>query len=502
MAVMIPGMLIFSAIGALVMLVAVRSVGASDPALLLPGLSALATVVGVFWMVSPLVSGLAIAESHDVSRLLHFPIPPWTLVGSSLIANLAQPMAVAELPMIAAIAIAVAGRAYWIPLTLLGVLLSFAVILAAAQLSALALSGAARNRRLQDLATFFGIGVAFVIGLLPLLLLWAGAGPLAAIARARRATDLFALSPFAWGVRGAVHAGRGDLGGFAVHVVLAVAAVGAAMALSAALIQRIARGELDLSGGPSSAAGPARMRFAGAVGAVLEKDLRMSWRDPALKATLFVGLLGPLLFVVFVLQGATRGGSRALLYLALFLGVSAFGSNAFGLERRGVALLMGFPVERWRILLGKNMSSLLFRVPGLLLLVVAAVVLRAVHLLPAALTIAACGLILSAAVDNYSSILFPVPHADPRRPGAPPRGRGLAAMLVSLALLAATMTLTAPFAFLAWLPLLLGRPWLWALSLPLALAGAASVYAMLLAGAAKLLSRREPELLERILGEG
>jgi hypothetical protein len=244
------------------------------------------------------------------------------------------------------------------------------------------------------------------------------------------------------------------------------------------------------------------MRFGGAGGAVLEQDVRMSWRDPALKATLFVGLLGPLLFVVFVLQGATRSGSRALLYLALFLGVSAFGSNAFGLERRGVGLLMGFPVERWRILLGKNLSALLFRVPGLLMLLVAAVVLRAVHLLPAALTIAACGLILSAAVDNYASILFPVPHADPRRAGAPPRGRGLGAMLVSFVLLAATMVLTAPFAFLAWLPLLLGRPWLWLGSLPLALAGAAAVYAMLLAGAAKLLERREPELLERILGEG
>jgi len=69
-------------------------------------------------------------------------------------------------------------------------------------------------------------------------------------------------------------------------------------------------------------------------------------------------------------------------------------------------------------------------------------------------------------------------------------------------LLAATLVLVAPFAFLAWLPLLLGRPWLWLASLPLALAGAAAVYAMLLAGAARLLERREPELMERILSEG
>lgn len=503
LAVLLPGMLVFSAIGAVILLVAVRSVAAADPAMLLPGLSALATVVGLFWMVSPLVSGLAIAESHDVSRLLHFPIPARTLVASSLFANLSQPMVVAEVPMVLAIAVAVAGSVAALPLTLAGVALSFAVILAAAQVTALLLSGAARNRRLQDLATFLGIGVAFVIGMLPLAVLWGGARPLAAVARMLRATDLFAFSPFAWGVRAAVHAGRGDLLGFSLHAAAALAAVAAATALSAALIHRMARGDLDLGGGRSAAAPPARMRFAGPVGAVLEKDVRMSWRDPALKATLFLGLVGPLLFVLFILQGAGRSGGRALLYLALFLGASAFGSNAFGLERRGVALLMGFPVERWRILLGKNLSALLFRLPGLVMLVVAALVLRAGYLLPAALAITACGFVVSAAVDNYASVLFPTPHPDPRRTGGSARaGRGLGAMAVSFVLLAATMVLGAPFVFLAWLPLLLGRPWLWLVSLPLALAGAVAVYAMLLAGAARLLERRESELMERILSEG
>jgi ABC-2 type transport system permease protein len=503
LAVVLPGMLLFSTVGAVVMLLAVRSLAASDPGLLLPGLSALATVVGLFWLVSPLVSGLAIAENHDVSRLMHFPIPAWTLVGSSLLANLSQPMVVAEAPMIAALAIAVAGRAAVLPLTLVGVVLSFAVILASAQVTALLLSGAARNRRAQDLATFFGIGLAFLIGLLPLALLWGGPRPLAVLARLLRATDLFALSPFAWGVRAAVHAGRGDFAAFGVHAAASVLAVAGAMALSAALIQRISRGELDLSGGAASAGAPARMRFGGPLGALVEKDVRMSWRDPALKATLFVGLIGPLLFVAFILQGASRAGGRSLLYLALFLGVSAFGNNAFGLERRGVALLMGFPVERWRILLGKNLSALLFRTPGLLMLVAASFILGAAELLPAAATITACGLVIGSGIDNYASVLFPSPHADPRRGATATRGgRGLGAMVVSFLLLGVTLLIAAPFVFLAWVPLLLGRPWLWAGSLPLALLGSAAVYAMLLAGAARLLERREPELMERMLSEG
>jgi hypothetical protein len=75
-------------------------------------------------------------------------------------------------------------------------------------------------------------------------------------------------------------------------------------------------------------------------------------------------------------------------------------------------------------------------------------------------------------------------------------------MVMSFLLLGATLVLAAPFLFLAWLPLLLGRPLLWLATLPLAVAGASAVYAMLLAGAARVLERREPELMERILSEG
>ena len=73
--------------------------------------------------------------------------------------------------------------------------------------------------------------------------------------------------------------------------------------------------------------------------------------------------------------------------------------------------------------------------------------------------------------------------------------------LLTVVLIPVVLLISAPFAFLAWLPVLLRAPLLWLGSLPLALAGAVSVYAMLVAGAARLLSRREPELLERILGE-
>lgn len=70
-----------------------------------------------------------------------------------------------------------------------------------------------------------------------------------------------------------------------------------------------------------------------------------------------------------------------------------------------------------------------------------------------------------------------------------------------MAFVPAAFLVAAPFVFLAWLPLLLEVPALQWLALPLALAGAAATYALLLAGAARLLTRREPDFVARIRGD-
>jgi hypothetical protein len=183
--------------------------------------------------------------------------------------------------------------------------------------------------------------------------------------------------------------------------------------------------------------------------------------------------------------------------------MGTFGSNAFGMERRGVALLLGFPLARWRVLLGKNMGGMLFRLPGLLALVVAGSLLEPSYL-PAALTIAASAMMVAAGADNFISILFPVAAPEPGRSphaAAAAGSRGLVTALLSAALFAGAMLLASPFVALAWLPHALGELRWWWVSLPLSLAGAAATYAMLVGGAEQLLLRREPELLERILGE-
>jgi len=499
MALLLPVLALSAAVATGAVFLGARSVAARSPDLLLPLVSALATVIGVFWMVSPVLTGLALSETHDLSRLLQFPIPFWSLVASSLVANLLQPLVLAKMPVVVGLAVGLSDRPAALPGALVGVASSFVFMLAAVQLASLLLTSLARSRRFQDLSLFLGLALGFLLSIAPLALIAGGPGPLRILKGLFLDHDFFALSPFAWGARAAVHAGRGEAGGFVLYLAASLAAVGAAMALSTAVIRRIHRGELDLGEVSAGRGGrPARMRFGGPLGALVEKDLRVAWREPALKASLFMGLVSPLIFLFFVSQ-AGSAARVSVLWLAVFVGLSVFGTNTFGLERRGVALLMGFPVERWRILVAKNLASVTLRLPSVLTLLVASAMLAPPAMLPAAATIAAIGLMISAGVDNFASILFPVPAPEPGRAPGAAGGRGLGMLFLSALLLTAALAASSPFLLLAYLPEWLGSPALWLVTLPLALAGAAAVYAMLVAGAASLLERREPEVLERIL---
>lgn len=498
MVLLAPLLLLSSVFAAVVAFVGSRTLAAADGGLALPVLSGMATAIGVFWMLSPLLSGLSLSETHDVTRLLHFPIPPGALVVSSLLANLLQPLVLAKMPVALGVAAGVVEHPSRFPLTLAGVGLSFVFMLAAVQATGLLLLGVARNRRFHDLALFVGLGLGFLVSVTPFLLITGGPRPLRILHALTVESDVFALSPFAWGIRAAVHGGRGDIAGFAFNAAAATAAIAAAMGASALLIHRIYRGEVDVGGTTAAEARPARMLFAGPLGTLFEKDLRAAWRDPALKAGLFVGLMGPLLFALFFSQTAAGGGTGAVLMLSVFVGMSIFGTNTFGMERRGIGLLMSFPVERWRILVAKNAAAMVLRLPGLVMLAVVSTFL-APRLVPGALTAALIGLLLSAAIDNYLSILFPVPAPEPGRPPSTAGGRGLSFLALSSVFLTGALALAAPFVFLAWLPVLLSSRWLWLATLPLALAGAGAVYFMLVTGAERLLLRRERDVLERIL---
>jgi hypothetical protein len=496
---MVPGLLFMATAGSAGAFFGIRHVAAAEPRLLLAVVSMSTTILGAFWVASPLLAGVALTETHDVGRLLHFPISQRTLVLSSLVSNCLQPAVAAGGCIALAAALALARRMVFLPFTLVGVFLSFLLTIAAAQAVGLFFQGLARNRRWHDIALFLGVGIGFLISLAPVVILSGGGRSVRSLARTLLAYDVFALSPFAWGARAAVHAARGQWLGFAAFATAASLAVAAAIWASSVLIERMHRTEIV--SGSAGVAGHARMTLPGALGALVEKDLRAGWRDPTTRAALFMGLVGPLVLLTLISRaGGTRSGAPILM-LAMLVGLSPFGGNAFGLERRGLGLLMSFPVARWKVLLAKNLSALTLRLPGVAMIVAAGLLMAPLYLLPSAVTVIFVTLLLSAGADNFLSILFPTPAPPPGgNPYAGASGsRGLGAAMIGTVLLGGVAALAAPFAFLAWLPVLLRTGMIAVVALPLAIAGAASVYAILVLGAERLLLRREPELLERVL---
>src|SRR6266702_1047754 len=457
LALLVPTLALGSLLAAAVTFLGVQALERAHPEWVLPLLSAAATLVGAFWAFSPLLAGLAFSETHDLSRLLHFPVSLPTLLASSLLANLAEPLVLAKLPLLLALAAALVSGPFELPLAAAGVALAFAFTLAATQMAGLVFLALARNRRTQDRLLFLSLGLGFLLSLLPVFFMAGGGTAARGVLRFVVERDMFAFSPFAWGARAAVHAGRGELGAFVVLAAAAAAAVLGAVGLSSALA--------------------GRMLFGGPLGALLEKDLRVTWRDPRLKAVLFTGFLGPLL-LLFFLKGAGQAPRPGLFFL-------------------------GFPFPRWQILLAKNLVAILLRLPATLFLVGAAAFLLSPAGALAVLTIAIVTALTCAGADDFVAVLFPVVVPEPgRNPyGSASGGRGLGAAAVSVVLLLLALAVSGPLAFLAWLPWLFERPWLSVLTLPTALAGAAAVYAMMVAGAARLFSRREPEILARVLGE-
>jgi hypothetical protein len=168
-----------------------------------------------------------------------------------------------------------------------------------------------------------------------------------------------------------------------------------------------------------------------------------------------------------------------------------------------VQLLLTLPVPRIRILVAKNIAHAVLRAPSLAALGLALAFLSPVSRLPAWAVVAASVWLVAMGMDNLHSVLFPVALPGPERsPYAKTSGgRGIGAAVVGMALVPVTLVAAGPFVFLAWLPFLLDAPILVWVAQPLALAGAAAVYGLLLGGAAHLLTRREPEFVGRILGD-
>jgi hypothetical protein len=203
-----------------------------------------------------------------VSRLLHFPVPVAVLVAASLAGNLLQPTVLASLPVAAAVAFALSRTPATLPFTFAGSLLSLLFLLSATQVSGLLLHGISRRRRFQDVAIFLVVGLGFVISIVPMILISGSAGPALGLLRGLAGHDVAVLSPFAWGIRAAVHAGDGDARSGWRRPGRAIAGAGLSAASSSGSTARAGMG------GPPARAKPRGRDGPRAIGAQLEKDPR------------------------------------------------------------------------------------------------------------------------------------------------------------------------------------------------------------------------------------
>lgn len=479
---------------------ALRGLVATDPQAAIVVVAALANLFGLSALLGPLFSGIVVAQSHDLAKLRHFPVASGVLALSSLAANLVQPLVLAQIPIFVAVSLALARSSILVPFTALGLSLTYALVLAAAQIGSLASHSLQRSRRYRDLALFGGLTGGLVLSLAPFVFITNPALARDVFGWVTQSGALVWL-PFGWGARAAIHAGQQEYGAFGFLSAASVVAVLAATGVATMLVRGIHGGELDLGSVGGGTARRSLLRLPGVVGALVEKDVRTLRRDPALRASLVSGLVGPILLIYLLLGRGTGGSGRTALLLATFIGASGLGGGSFGFERGSLAQLLAFPTPRWKVLLAKNISASVFKVPGFLTLAVASVLLAPPAMLPSVAVIAVTALLMAAGVDAYASVRYPW---TPSRPGGDPSahsaasGAGMSRVVVTLGCFLVALLFSTPFGFLAWFPWLLGRPPLGLVTLPLSLAGALAVYAFLLAGAERLLLRREADLLERV----
>ncbi len=105
----LPPLLLVSAMSAFVAFAGARFLGRAEPELLLAAVSGLATLFGVGWALAPLLAGIAATETHDMGKLLSYPVSLPVLVVSSLVANLLQPVVLAQAPPLVALALGLGG---------------------------------------------------------------------------------------------------------------------------------------------------------------------------------------------------------------------------------------------------------------------------------------------------------------------------------------------------------------------------------------------------------
>lgn len=460
--------------------------GAADAAVMLT------TSLAIGWAALPLFL-FSSDESSDPTRLTMLPLRPGALLRGSLLAALIGPGPVIALLLLTGAVIAAAAGAVAVPFALVGVVLTVATLVTLSRAVAAGNAKLLSSRRGKDFAIFGGLLFAVLIQL----------GNLASqsiLGRPGSGLDLSPLAPFAAVLRwippvGAIDAAR-TAGESVPLALLQLAATGALLVLLLRWWQRslqdlMVTADSSTQIATKSVGRTSRDLFpAGRVGAVMQRHLRYSWREPRAKAAVFTSV--GMTLVICLLSVVQGWASVYVVAMAgLMLGLQMV--NLFGMDGSAfwmVSSTLATPADARDELRGRAYAVLLYATPTSLLLglLLAAATGQWGELLPAlGLTFAAlgAGIGLGALLSVYAPFAMPA-DSNPMRNAAP--GQSGLVILNTFGSMFGVAGVTAPVALL----LLVAPGWV---LLPVGIAFGAVLAAVGTRLASGRLLKRLPEIL-------
>ncbi len=253
---------------------------------------------------------------------------------------------------------------------------------------------------------------------------------------------------------------------------------------------------------------PGRARLVEQLQALVKKELLCFWRDPQLKVRMFQIVIYMAVFVFFPTFSASNG--RNAFYASyvpftsvavIFLFMLTLSLNTLGMERQSLGALLLFPIDRRRLLWGKNLAvALLGVVAHVFIMIFSAVTTHEQTMILPAVVIALAGMAITLGSGNLSSAYFP----QYQRPmgkrgysatGGPAQSGGCLNQIMSLVMLLTTVVLLIPVALGIGIPFFMNAQWLWLASIPLSLLYGAALYLIFTNLAARRMLTREPEIL-------
>jgi ABC-2 type transport system permease protein len=349
---------------------------AGSPAIATDVLTILQFLQAVGWAVSPLLA-FGIDETLDPRRFALLPLSRSTLVRGLLAAALIGVFPIGNALVLAGGAVAVASPWWTLVLSVPAAALQLIFCIVLSRALAASMAGLLQSRRGRDLAVLVGV----IVVLLPqgLNVLLSGAA-----GQADPGAMLLGLAaPARWLPPGALahvaaDAGAGSWGLVGLDLLIGVGAVLLVAlwwrtALSRSLVRPDASTAQNVSRrGPLS--GLAERLFAGPVGLIAGRDLRLAGRDPIRRMSWATGVvIGIVVPAVPIFSGqGPIGGAFSGWMLALLLGIQA--ANQFGFDGSGLwqhLVIFGSRAQARAEVLGHAVAVLL---PGVPLVFLSAVV--------------------------------------------------------------------------------------------------------------------------------